>query len=88
MTCQESQSKQKGTPQDPPPVGFISQIQSTVLQDQMLIESNNQELVSSEVDPSNYITVVEQKISALEVRYKQEESARAGEVHINNQRYA
>ena len=33
-------------------------------------ESDNQELSSHDVDPSNDIPVIEQKISELEIRYK------------------
>ena len=47
------------TPADPPAVGFVPQMQSTALQDKMLMDTDNQELTSCEVDPSNDITVIE-----------------------------
>ena len=46
-------------------------MQSTALPDEMLGESDNQELTSSEVDPSNDLIIILQKISDREVRYKQ-----------------
>ena len=46
-------------------------MKSTVLQNKTLIGSDNQDSTSSEVDASNNVTATEEKISKVEVRYKQ-----------------
>ena len=55
---------------DHPPAGFSPKMQFTALQDKVLIGSENQDSTSSEVHSNNVITVREQKISELELRYK------------------
>ena len=68
LACQEFMSKPKGTPQSPPPSGFLPHMQSTVLHDKFLIGSDNQEMTSGEVDQSHAdITEIEQKISEPEI---------------------
>ena len=56
--CQEPRSKQKRISQDPPSMGFVPQMKSTVLPDKMLEENDAQETVFNKIDPRNDITVI------------------------------
>ena len=52
-------------------VGLVPQIQSTALQDKAQVEPQNHDMTYGEIFMTNDIMVIEQKISKLEVRYKQ-----------------
>ena len=52
-------------------MGFVFQMQSSTLQDKLLIWSDDQE-TSNEIDQNNTdVMVTEEKISEVKVRYKQ-----------------
>ena len=67
LTCQDSRSKL--IPQDLPLVEFVP-MQTAALQGKALIGPDDQHSTSSKVGFSNDVTVIEQKISELEVRYR------------------
>ena len=66
LEYQENTSVQEVTPL----AGFVPQIQLTALKDKTVVQSENQFLTSCEIDSTNDVIVIEEKISQLEVRYK------------------
>ena len=71
LTCHERTSKQEIVPLDPPKVPFVPQMLPIALQDKTLLESGNQDWISSKIDTTDDITLIEQKILKLNARYKQ-----------------
>ena len=55
----------------PPLASFVPQMQLTALLHKTPVGSEHQDLTSNEVDSSNGITVIEEKLSKLDVTYKE-----------------
>ena len=71
LTGQGSKAKQNGADSSHPS-GFISQIQSTALQDQTYAASDSHEILTNRADQKKTdITVLERKISQLKIKYRQ-----------------
>ena len=70
LTSQEYIYRQKQV-LDPPPVGFEMQLQSIALQNELQREIKSRTSTQSEIHKAGDVTIIEQKISKLETKYRQ-----------------
>ena len=61
LTFQEYIPRQEIASLDPPPLGFEPQMQSTVLQNELQLETESRDLTLNKTAATHYITVREQQ---------------------------